>query len=528
MLHLLIVDDEPFIVSGMKLAVNWEKIGVSTVFTAYNAREAKEIFAREKIDIMLCDIEMPEESGLDLLAWVRENYKEVQSIILTAHADFAYARQAIQLGSLEYLLKPVPPEQLEQSIVKAINKVRKDSEIAEQSHSWTKNHPLFMERFWLDLVNMVIPPHPEAVKKVMLERKISYNENIEVLPVLIHVQRWHKPLSQRDEKILEYALKNVALEMIQGTGLNAQMVTVDRRKLLAVLSLSENHAYNEDSFKTVMESFIVSSRPYFYCDLACYIGNVTPIHEVSHHVEQLLALQNNNVAYDNQVFLLGGTPRSSGTFHMTDIDVWSVLLGKGAKNQLIAEAESYLDTLKSTGIDAQVMHLFHQNFLQIILSFLQERSIQAHQLYHDSLSAELSAQAVRSIPDMMTWIKHVVAKAIDQVHEVEESHSVVEKVRRFIIKNLDQELSREVLSGQFYLNPDYLDRLFKKDAGISMKEYLLNERLRVAEELLKKTELPVTEIAMQVGYSSLSAFTRLFKNRTQLNPSDYRRKYKSN
>jgi len=60
-----------------------------------------------------------------------------------------------------------------------------------------------------------------------------------------------------------------------------------------------------------------------------------------------------------------------------------------------------------------------------------------------------------------------------------------------------------------------------------MKEYLWNERLRVSEELLVKTELPVTEIAMQVGYSSLSAFTRLFKKKTDLNPSEYRSRNKT-
>jgi two-component system response regulator YesN len=527
MTRLLIVDDEPFIVNGLKMSVDWDKIGVSTVLTAHNARQAKEIFFNGKVDIMLCDIEMPEESGLDLLAWVKKQSPSTESVFLTCHADFSFARQAIELGSSDYILKPVPPEKLEAVILKVIDKIRKQNQLAEQSQSWVQHHPLFIDRFWLDLVHLVIPPSETAVRQVMNERKIPYVADMRVWPVLIHVQRWHKKLQPRDEKILEYALKNAAEEKIRELRAKAKVITLDRRKLLALIEIEPESGIRSEQLQVLFKSYIQSCRPYFYCDISCYVGHVSPMHEIAKRTEQLLTLQINNVAYNNHVFLQGTASEQTGLISMPDMKIWYIMLAKGYKSELISEAEQYLNALvNNSGFDALSLSHFHQNFLQILYAFLQQKNIEAQQLFQDSTSAELSRQALHSIPDMLHWIRHVTDKAIGQVKEIEQSHSVVEKARRYIDVHLDQELSREALAAQFYLNPDYMDRLFKKEAGMSMKEYMWNERVRVSEELLSKTDLSVTEIAMQVGYTSISAFTRLFKKHTDLNPSEYRLKHK--
>lgn len=528
MTRVLIVDDEPFIVNGLKMSVNWDHIGVSDILTAYNTRQAKEIFGTGKVDIMLCDIEMPEENGMDLLAWVKEHYPSTESVFLTCHADFTFARQAIELGSSDYILKPVPPEKLEAVVLKLINKIRKQNELAEQSQSWVHHHPLFIERFWLDLINLVIPPSQDAVRQVIEERKIPIEADTRVKPILIHVQRWHKKLQPRDEKILEYALKNAAEETIRELGVKAKVVTLERRKLLAVIEVIPNLDIQFDQVRALFESYIQSCRPYFYCDISCYVGIVSPVHELAKRAEQLLSLQNNNVAYNNHVFLQDADSEEPDNVAMPDMKIWYVMLVKGSKSELISEAEKYLNSLVNhSGFNAHLLSHFHQNFLQMLYVYLQNKNIEARQLFHDITSTELSRQAVHSISDMLVWVRHVTGKAIDQVQETEQSHSIVDKARRYIDSHLDQELSREMLASQFFLNPDYMDRLFKKEIGMSMKEYLWNERLRVSEELLVKTELPVTEIAMEVGYSSLSAFTRLFKKRTDLNPSDFRLKHKS-
>lgn len=84
---VLVIDDQIHVVEGILSEVSWENLGVDKVWKAYNAVEAKGILLLNKVDIMLCDIEMPGENGLSLLKWTQDQGMEVECIFLTAHAD---------------------------------------------------------------------------------------------------------------------------------------------------------------------------------------------------------------------------------------------------------------------------------------------------------------------------------------------------------------------------------------------------------------------------------------------------------
>ena len=84
-MEILIVDDEVMVVTLIKKHVDWEKIGVTAVRTAYNAQSAKRRVQENNIDLIICDIEMPQENGLVFLGWVKEHYPEISTIILTAY-----------------------------------------------------------------------------------------------------------------------------------------------------------------------------------------------------------------------------------------------------------------------------------------------------------------------------------------------------------------------------------------------------------------------------------------------------------
>ena len=82
-MKLLLVDDEVTMIQIMEKAIDWKKKGIQKVFVAYNADEARDILASSAIDIMICDIEMPGESGLELIQWMQDAYPEIICIILT-------------------------------------------------------------------------------------------------------------------------------------------------------------------------------------------------------------------------------------------------------------------------------------------------------------------------------------------------------------------------------------------------------------------------------------------------------------
>ena len=112
-MNILLVDDQPSVLSSLKSGLNWSALLVHNVYTALNASEAREIILSHPIDILLTDIEMPKESGLSLLRWCRENHYQFECIFLTSHADFFYAQEAIQLESFDYILQPARYEDIE-------------------------------------------------------------------------------------------------------------------------------------------------------------------------------------------------------------------------------------------------------------------------------------------------------------------------------------------------------------------------------------------------------------------------------
>src|SRR5665647_3122451 len=126
MFKLLIVDDEMFAVEGIEVGVDWHNLDFTEVHKAYNTEQAKQVMLNHAIDIIICDIEMPDGNGIELMEWVRARFPAIEAIFLTCHADFKYAQRAVQLGSFEYLLKPVEFELLSQTVKNALDKIMEE------------------------------------------------------------------------------------------------------------------------------------------------------------------------------------------------------------------------------------------------------------------------------------------------------------------------------------------------------------------------------------------------------------------
>ena len=113
MLKVLLIDDEPFIVQGLAVLIDWSREGFEIAATAANGREALEYLQDHKVDLIIADIKMPVMGGLELLDVIRsEKVSEAYFVILSGYSDFAFARQAIQQNCMDYVLKPVEREEL--------------------------------------------------------------------------------------------------------------------------------------------------------------------------------------------------------------------------------------------------------------------------------------------------------------------------------------------------------------------------------------------------------------------------------
>ncbi len=131
---ILLVDDEEFALQGIQQGVEWERIGITRVYKTHEKKTAIRMLESYPIDIVLTDIEMPEGSGIELIRWLKEHQPQCVSIFYTCHADFSYAQEAVKLGALDYLLKPVPYDELENILRKAVKisaEHRKGKKLAE-------------------------------------------------------------------------------------------------------------------------------------------------------------------------------------------------------------------------------------------------------------------------------------------------------------------------------------------------------------------------------------------------------------
>ena len=127
--QILIVDDDILFLQALCAETDFTSIGFSKVYTASSAQEARVILETQDIRVLLCDIEMPSESGLDLLRWVQERHLPLITILLTCYSSFDYAQRAIRLGVFDYILKPVRSELLCARLKQAL--ARQPSEAAE-------------------------------------------------------------------------------------------------------------------------------------------------------------------------------------------------------------------------------------------------------------------------------------------------------------------------------------------------------------------------------------------------------------
>ena len=127
-MNILIVDDEYFIVKNIIESTNWSDLGIEQQYMAYSARQAKQILeGPEDIDIVLTDIEMPRESGLELVQWMRDNDFHPVVLVLTGHQRFDYAQAAVDLHIFSYILKPISWDGLADKLCAAVQEVRRQT-----------------------------------------------------------------------------------------------------------------------------------------------------------------------------------------------------------------------------------------------------------------------------------------------------------------------------------------------------------------------------------------------------------------
>lgn len=333
-MNVLIVDDSPDVVSGMENSVDWQRLGIDRVFTAYSARRAKEILLTETVEILLCDVEMPEEDGFSLLRWCHEQNKDVQCIFCSAYANFSYAQTALHLGSFDYLLQPAPPAQVEAALVKVIDRIDKEQARVRDVRRWNARKSLLMDAC---------------------------------------VARYLRG-GMETEAFFD-ALRALEIDLTPETRVSVSLRTEADPDALICAALPDD--------------------------------------------ERKLCLRLSS--------------------------------GEGA--------------VRADGIRAEVARL-------------------------------LKAQSAQSDP--------------------------VKAAEKYIRENIEKELRRSHVADAVFVSADHLSRLFKREKGVSLTDFIFQEKMRTAAKLLRETNVPVSLVAVKVGFTNFSYFSQSFRKCYGKAPTEYR------
>lgn len=212
-MNILLVDDEVIVVTLLKKHIDWKGLGIDEVFTAYTAMDARAICSGNKIDIIVCDIEMPQENGLYFLAWVREKFPVIVKIILTGYPDFKYAQDAINIGVIKYLLKPVSFEELSETVRLAADEITKrEKEKLQVSAVQHRPDPKREEKiFYTNLLTGDILPFTEFIDKALKTGCLT-RDAMEPKG-LVYIRLAGARVQMKNNSILLFALGNIAEEL---------------------------------------------------------------------------------------------------------------------------------------------------------------------------------------------------------------------------------------------------------------------------------------------------------------------------
>lgn len=120
---ILIVDDEPIVRESLR---DWLKDAGYQVATAETGEEALEMMKDRDFGVVILDVRLPGKTGIRVLREVKALKPEIKSIIITAYPTVELADEAKQLGAVDYLIKPIAPEDLERLIRETLIKVESE------------------------------------------------------------------------------------------------------------------------------------------------------------------------------------------------------------------------------------------------------------------------------------------------------------------------------------------------------------------------------------------------------------------
>lgn len=418
-MKILLVDDQRAIVESIQKGINWEKVGIDETYIACSAAEAKLILVNFPVDIMLCDIEMPGEDGLSLLQWAKKQQIDVCCIFLTAHAEFAYAKKAIQLGGFDYVLQPAKYAEIEKVVKKACEHVKKEKNVQWMQKTQTElrqNRDIFLSALLYRIGQKEYEEADKAFGQLLQLQKFNGNQTV-LYVIRCYYRKQNSKIDKWNTELKLFVTRNVLEELLDN---KVQVfIAEESQKSFFAMAVDDQQILDNEKWKQVIERFYHFMQKQMATEAAIYTG-----------------------------------------------------CGKGVRDGRLPKE---------------------------LMKGLQELP--------DNIEGKL---------DGIHWEEESAAEDTGKKDER------IETVMQYVKSHVYENISRADAAGMVFLNEEYFSKLFKAETGMTFKDYVLIEKMKMAGTLLKNTNFSVGVIASKVGFDNFSHFSRTFKKVTDYTPQEYR------
>lgn len=491
MYEILIVDDSVLDIDCITFLIKKYNLPLHTT-TAKNGRDALALFSKPKAhyDILFTDIKMPFMDGIELSREVRNLSPETKIIIFSGFNDFEYAKTAITIGVQDYLTKPIVPNDFASTIQKVIRSIEEEHIKAKSQHEQyhiVKNHLL-----WRIINNSSVPDE-------FTDLLDSYHS---LMMIECENEFFNTEGLLFEQKLTE--LLPLSFDYLSLYPTRSLLFIHDFRKEVHLLSIAQTIClFAEEEYHQ-----------------KCYISFdiLTSNAEISNTYLHLEKRMDTRFFFPERYVIPPNSPGDnySPAGHIS-VDILTDDLKLADYNSFLTHLDEIFDSLLngSTNSLIYVKYCFTELAKVLLQASTPPRSdinILAEKIYNSTNISQL-------IEMMRTLAENLVKPEQDS-----QNRPKTDKIKQYIYQNHAQPLTLNDIAAHFYISPNYLCSIFKKETGCNLTKFINNYRLKRASELLLTTEMKINTIAEAVGFHNTSYFCQRFRDSYGVTPEIYRQK----
>lgn len=521
--RVLLVDDEALTRKQLK-AILQNAAYPFAVVCCETAKDALKEVETRLPDIIISDIQMPEMNGLQFAAALGERISSLELIFVTGYAYFEYAQEALRLGAMDFILKPIDDKNMMACLERAVKKVE------EKKGSFRKGKGLFVHpgkaigyaetqliEKWLT--------HPLTPEEKQRLEALLFPEQ-EQLCLMIEVGNGDLRLTQLVE-YLDELLWGVQKHCAVSGGFWCLPLRSDFSRVIAFLRTEQKPLTMQNTAHFLYQQEEELKQQGFFFNTAGVLWR-KPLAESGPELCHALHRQLNRRFFWPQEAVVTETAYPAEEVPALEFNeelLFSLLVDLRAEEVEQALFEQIDAYARKPGASSKVLKRKLAQFIEVCSNRLCERYSITDQ---EEKVEEYIAQVRHSVRlEQQKVVLHHYLHDFSGLLEVYKSHRynvVMDLCMAYIQANYNKDLSLEETARRFNFNYSYFSSYFKKVSGLKFTDYVSKIRLQKAKELLRMTDKKVYDIALEVGYTNVQYFYRVFKKEFGISPDEFRKR----